>query len=137
MATYNKFNQTVKDLLDKKHNFSSDTFKIMLTNVAPVATNSVKADLTEIAAGSGYSAGGSSAGVSDSISVGVAKVSGVNVTFTSSGTIGPLRYAVLYNDTAAGDPLICWWDFGSSITLANTETLSVNFDPINGIFQLS
>lgn len=138
MASYNKFNQAVKDLLDKKHNFSSDTFKIMLTNVAPVATNSIKTDLTEIAAGFGYSAGGANATVSDSIAAGVAKVSGVNITFTAAGgSIGPLRYAVLYNDTAANDPLIAWWDFGSSITIANTETFSVNFDAINGIFQLS
>lgn len=58
MATFNKFNAFVQDLTRKVHNLNSDTLKILLTNVAPVATNAVKADLTEIAAGNGYTAGG-------------------------------------------------------------------------------
>jgi hypothetical protein len=50
MATYNKFNQFVDDLAKGVHNFASHTFKVMLTNTAPVATNAVKADITEITA---------------------------------------------------------------------------------------
>ena len=41
MAVYNKFNQFAEDVLEAKHNFASDVFKVMLTNTAPVATNSV------------------------------------------------------------------------------------------------
>lgn len=140
MAVYNKFNVFTKDLIDAKHNFGSNTFKVMLTNTAPVSTNSVKADLTEITSGgtTGYTAGGNSVTITESTASGVAKVVGANTTFTAStGGIGPFQYAVLYNSTTSGNPLISWWDYGSSITLASTETLTVSFDATNGIFQVS
>lgn len=137
MATYNKFNQFTKDLVDGVHDFDAHIFKVMLTNSAPVATNTVKANLTEISAGSGYSAGGSATTITTSTATGTAKVTGTDVVFTSSGTIGPFRYAVLYNDTAASDPLIAWWDYGSSISLLNTETLTVDFDAANGILTVT
>jgi hypothetical protein len=139
MATYNKFNQFTKDLIDGKHNFGSNTFKVMLSNVAPTSANQVKADITEITVGSGYVAGGTATAITDTISSGVAKVTGSDVVFTSTGTIGPFQYAVLYNDTQASPskPLVAWWDYGSAISLANTETLTVSFDAVNGIFQLS
>lgn len=142
MATYNKFNQFTKDLIDGKHNFASNTFKIMLTNTAPSVTNSLKADITEITAKNGYTAGGATATLTDSTSGGVAKVTGSNVVFTATAAtdatgIGPFQYAVLYNSTTSGNPLIAWWDYGSAITLQNTETLTVAFDATNGIFQIS
>jgi hypothetical protein len=135
MATYNKFNQFTKDLIDGVHDFDLHVFKVMLTNTAPVATNTIKANITEITAGSGYTAGGTATTITTSTTTGVAKVAGTNVVFTSTGTIGPFRYAVLYNDTAAtpAKPLVAWWDYGSSISLANTENLTVSFDPTNGI----
>lgn len=66
MAAFNKFNAFVEAVAEKVHNLGADTLKVMLTNVAPVATNSVKADLTEIAAGNGYTAGGTAATISSS-----------------------------------------------------------------------
>jgi len=140
MAAYNKFNQFTKDLVDGVHNFSSDTFKVMLTNTAPVSTNTVKANLSEISAGNGYSAGGTTTTVTTSTSTGTAKATASDVVFTASGgSIGPFRYAVLYNDTSTSpaDPLIAWWDYGSSITLNDTETLTVDFDGTNGIFTVA
>lgn len=137
MAVYNKFNQFTKDLIDGVHDFDAHVFKVMLTNTAPVATNSVKADLTEISAGSGYTAGGTATTITTSTSSGTAKVTGTDVVFTSSGTIGPFRYAVLYNDTAASDQLIAWWDYGSSISLNSAETLTVDFDATNGILTVA
>lgn len=137
MAVYNKFNQFTKDLIDGVHDFDAHVFKVMLTNTAPVATNSVKADLTEISAGSGYTAGGTATTITTSTSSGTAKVTGTDVVFTSSGTIGPFRYAVLYNDTAASDQLIAWWDYGSSISLNSAETLTVDFDATNGILTIA
>lgn len=140
MASYNKFQVFTKDLIEGKHNFASNTFKIMLTNTAPVNTNAVKADLTEISAGNGYTAGGTATTITSSTSSGVAKVSGTDVVFTASGgAIGPLRYAVLYNDTQTTPlkPLVAWWDYGSSITLNDTETLTVDFDSTNGIFTVT
>jgi hypothetical protein len=138
MATYNKFNQFTKDLIDGIHDFDAHTFKVMLTNVAPVATNSVKGDLTEITAEHGYSEGGSTTTITTSTSSGTAKATASDVTITASGgTIGPFRYAVLYNDTAASDPLIGWVDYGSSITLQNTELIVIDFDASAGVFTVT
>ena len=138
MATYNKFLQFTKDLIDGVHDFDAHTFKVMLTNSAPVNTNTVKANLTDISAGNGYTAGGSTTTITTSTSSGTAKVTGTDIVFTASGgTIGPLRYAVLYNDTASDKPLIAWWDYGSSITLNDQETLTVDFDGTNGILTVA
>lgn len=130
MATFNKFNQFVEDLGLGVHNLDTGLLKIMLTNTAPVATNSVKANLTEIAAGNGYTAGGADAAGVWSETGGLASLTGTDVTFTAAGgTIGPFRYAVLYNDTptSPADPLIGWWDNGSSVTLAIGESFTVDF----------
>jgi len=135
MAVTNKFYQFTKDLIDGKHIFSTHTYKIMLTNTAPVATNQVKADITEIAATGGYTAGGNTTTITESTTSGTAKIVGSNVVFTATGALGPFQYAVMYNDTQTvpAKPLVCWWDYGSSITMANTETLTVAFDAANGI----
>jgi hypothetical protein len=138
MASYNKFNQFTKDLIDGVHDFDAHSFKVMLTNTAPTAANTVKANLTEISSGNGYTAGGTVTTITTSTSSGTAKVTGTDIVFTASGgAIGPLRYAVLYNDTATNDPLISWWDYGTSITLNDTETLTVDFDNTNGIFTVA
>lgn len=139
MATYNKFNSFVEALAEKTHNLGSDTLKVLLTNSAPTSSNTVKADLTEISAGNGYTAGGTAASISSSSqSSGTYKLVLADVVFTASGgSIGPFRYAVLYNDTAASDELIGYWDYGSSITLANTETFTVDFDATNGVLTIA
>jgi hypothetical protein len=141
VASFNKFQSFVEHVAEKVHNLGSDTLKVLLTNTAPVATNSVKADLTEISAGNGYSAGGTAATISSSAqSSGTYKLVLADVTFTASGgSIGPFRYAVLYNDTptSPADPLIGWWDYGSNLTLASGESLTVDFDATNGVLQIA
>lgn len=141
MATFNKFRQFVEDVAEKVHNLGADTLKVMLVNTAPVNTNSVKADLTEITAANGYTAGGTAASISSSAqTTGTYKLVLADVVFTAAGgTIGPFRYAVLYNDTptSPADPLIAWWDYGSSITLNDTETFTVDFDATNGVLQIA
>lgn len=121
------------------HNLASNTLKILLTNTAPVATNTVKADLTEISAGNGYSAGGPTVTVTDSSQTsGTYKLTISDVTITASGgSIGPFRFFALYNDTHASDALIGWWDYGSSITLANGESVTADFSATNGALQIS
>lgn len=138
MAAYNKFNQFAEDVIRGKHNFASDVFKVLLTNTAPAATDAVKADLVETS-GSGYPAGGVAVSLVVSIAGGVAEVaaSGDAVFTASGGTIGPFRYAAIYNSTYAAGPLVAWWDYGTSVTLADTEQFTVRFDAINGIFQIS
>lgn len=138
MAAYNKFNQFAEDVIRGKHNFASDVFKVLLTNTAPAATDAVKADLVETS-GSGYPTGGAVVSLVVSISGGTAGVAASgDVVFTAAGgTIGPFQYAVIYNSTYAAGPLVAWWDYGTSVTLADTEQFTVRFDATNGIFQIS
>lgn len=135
MAAFNKFNAYVASLANGSFNQGSDTLKVMLSNTLPTASNSTTSDITEISAGSGYSAGGAAVtSVTSTQTSGLYKLIGTGPTFTSSGTIGPFRYVVLYD--AGNSKLIGWWDYGSSITLNNAETFAVNFDPTNGILQI-
>jgi hypothetical protein len=140
MAVFNKFNAFVEHLAEGVHNLQSHALKVMLTNTAPVATNSVKADLTEIAAGNGYAAGGIAPAITSSGQTGgTYKLVLGDVVFTAiGGSIGPFRYAVLYNDTptSPADPLIGWWDYGSALTLPNGESLNWDADPTNGVLTL-
>ena len=139
MATFNKFNGFVADLANKVHNLGADTLKIMLSNTAPSAVNLVKADITEISAGNGYSAGGLAVGsVTSSQSGGTYKlVASADPPLTATGSVGPFQYAVLYNATPASGNLIGWWDRGSGVTLANGDSFTVDLDQTNGILQLS
>jgi hypothetical protein len=140
MAAFNKFNSFVEALAEKVHNLGSDTLKVMLTNTAPVATNTIKANLTEIAAGNGYTAGGNTASVTSSAQTsGTYKlVLGDPATWTASGgSIGPFRYAVLYNDTATDKNLIGFYDYGSEVTLADGESFAVDFDPTTGVLTIA
>ena len=137
MAAFNKFNSFVEALAEKVHNLGADTLKVMLTNSAPVASNTVKANLTEISAGNGYTAGGHTINISSSSQTsGTYKLVVADVTISASGAVGPFRYAVIYNDTATNDELIGWYDYASSISLANGESFTIDFDPTNGLLQL-
>lgn len=141
MAAANKFQIFVENVAEKVHNLGADTLKVMLTNTAPVATNSVKADLTEITAGNGYTAGGTAASITSSAhTTGTYKLVLADVITTAAGgSIGPFRYTPLYNDTptSPADPLILYWDYGSSITLADTETFTWDADPTNGVLTIA
>ncbi len=133
MATFNKFNSFIEAVFEKKHDFSTDIFKVMLSNTAPVATNSVKTNLTEIAAGNGYTAGGNTVTIATSSQTGgtYSAVASGNVVFTAAGgPIGPFRYVAVYNDTATNDELVGWLDYGSAVTLADAETFTVNTDGV-------
>ncbi len=142
MAAYQKFNQFVQDLATKVHNLDTDTLKIMLvSSPAPVATNAVKANLTEITAQNGYPAGGLPAVFSSGAQTsGTFKLVLADVTFTGSGgPFGPFQYAVLYNDTptSPAKPLIAFWDYGTPITITNGNSFTVDLDQVGGVFTLA
>lgn len=138
MVAFNKFNSFVEAVAEKTHNLGSDTLKVVLTNSAPVASNTVLSNITQIANGNGYTTGGSTATTSSSAqSSGTYKLVVADVTFTASGSMGPFQYAVLYNDTAASDELIGWWDYGSAVPLASGEAFTVDFDGTNGVLQIA
>jgi hypothetical protein len=133
MAAFNRYNIFAEDLANKIHDLfgTTDTLKVLLSNTAPnAATHAVKADATEISAGNGYSAGGVDIDNDGTRSTNVVTVTAADKTITASGgSIGPFRYAILYNDTptSPADPLIGWWDYGSSITLADGESFTLDF----------
>jgi len=132
MATFNKFQDFSEQLVNGVQNFTTDTFKVALSNTAPVATNTVLANITQIGAGNGYTSGGTATTITVSESSGTTTVSGTQVVFTAAGgSIGPFRYVVLYNDTTStpvNKPLVGWWDYGAGgVTLADTETFTVKF----------
>lgn len=133
MATYNKFQDFSEQLSRGVHDWDAHTFKIALTNTLPVNTQVSLDTVTNHpapAAANGYTAGGTATTISISETTGTTTVSGTQVVFTATaGGIGPFRYAILYNDTATSpaDALIGWWDYASSITLADTETFTVKF----------
>jgi hypothetical protein len=135
-SAFNKFNCFVQDLGDKLHNLNSDTFKYLLTNTAPVATNAVLSDITEISAGNGYTAGGAAVpSTAFSQSSGLATFTGSDTIWTASGgSFGPFRYAVLYNSTASGKNLVGWYDYGSADTTLSGETFKVSTP--SGVFTL-
>jgi hypothetical protein len=140
MATFNKFHAFVEHLAEGVHNLGANALKVMLTNTAPAAANSVRADLTEIAAGNGYTSGGTAASIISSAQTGgtYKLVLGDVVITASGGSIGPFRYAVLYNDTptSPADPLIGYWDYGSALTLDNGESITWDADPTTGVLTL-
>lgn len=136
MATFTKFNSFVEAMAEKVHNLGSDTLTWALTNTAPSASNTVLANITQIT----YT--NLSARVptisSSSQTSGTYKLVLADLTLTASGgSVGPFRYAVLYNDTATNDELIGYYDYGSSITLADGETFTIDADGTNGVLQLA
>src|SRR5262249_38647989 len=139
MAPFNKFNSFVEALAEKVHNLQSDVLKVALTNTAPSASNTVLADITQIAAGNGYTAGGAQATQASSAqTTGTYKLVLNDVTFTASGgSLGTFRYAVLYNDTAINDELIGFWDYGTTLSITNGNSIIEDFDANNGVLTLT
>jgi hypothetical protein len=124
MATYNKFNAWAETMVEGA-NLGSNQFVIALTDTAPVATNSVLTDITQISYTNLSSRNVST--TSSSQTGGTYTLVLADLVMTASGAVGPFRYVVLYDDTGPSDPLVGWWDYGSSITMANAETFTVDF----------
>jgi hypothetical protein len=128
MAIYNKFNQFVQDLAEKVHNLSADQLEVYLSNATPdPAADLVKTDLAEIATGSGYTGPVDTQNTGAEAS-GTYTLTGTKVVITATGAMAAFRYVVLFNTTPATDPLIGWWDYGSSLSLQNGETFSIKFN---------
>lgn len=136
MASFVKYNAFVEKLAEKVYNLGSDQLAVALTNSTPTSANAVKSELTEITytnLSSRNVTTGSSAQTS-----GTYKLTCTDLVLTASGgTVGPFRYVVLFDDTATNDDLIGYWDYGSSITLADGETFTVDFDGTNGVLTIA
>jgi hypothetical protein len=133
MATFNKFQDFSEQLGKGVHQLhaAGHTLKVYASNTAPdAAADTIKSDLAEITVENGYPSGGTDIQNDWSEAAGTSTLVGTDVVWTASGgSFGPLRYIVLYNDTPASplDPLVSWWDYGSSITVNTGETFTVDF----------
>ncbi len=129
MAVFNKFNAFTEDIAEGVHNLQTGAITVALTAAAnaPVAANSVLANLTQVAY-TNLSARVVTVSAS-SQTAGVYSMVGTDLVLTASGAVATFRYVALYNDTptAPADPLIGWYDYGSDVTLANGETFTIDF----------
>jgi hypothetical protein len=141
-STFTFFRQFKENLGKGVHNFTADancTVTLALCNAAnaPVNTNEILANLTTIA----YT------NLSTRVLTGITfeQVAGTaTFTFTdhvltaSGGAVAPFRYIVFYDDdpTSPADPLIGYLDYGSDLTLADTQTLTID-GGASGAFTLA
>jgi hypothetical protein len=139
MATFNKFQSFVEALAEKVHNLGTDTLTVALTNSAPVATNTVLANITQIAytnIQNGTTTGRDLTGVTSAQTTGTYKLDANDLVLTATGTVPTFRYVVLYNNTATNDELIGWYDYGATVDLLNGETFTIVWDAA-GILTLA
>lgn len=139
MASFQKFDSFVELLAEKAHNLGSDQLKVALTNTAPVATDTVYASLTSPLASTNLS-GATPFNLTTSSSSqtsGTYKLVIADLTLTATGSFGPFRYIVIYNDTATNDELIGFYDYGSSVTLNSGETFQLDFDGSAGVLTIA
>ena len=147
MATFNKLNGFVEHLAEKTHNLGSDQLVVALSNTAPADETTpptgstaacILANVTQIT----YT----NLSTRNITTTTCAQTSGtLKLTLTdlvltaTGGSVGPFRYVYIYNDTATvpADALIGYYDYGSSITLLDTETLTIDFDATNGVLTIA
>ncbi len=126
MPPFNKFQSFVEAVAEGKHNFETAVLEIALSNTEPVVTDDVLADIAEIA----YTnlSARTLANISSGQTAGVYKLDADNKVLTASGAVATFRYVVIFNQSASNDELIAWWDKGATVTMADTETFTINFD---------
>lgn len=136
MAAFNKFQPFVEALAEGKHNFQTDVFQCALSANAtpPVATNATLSQITQIA----YT-NLSTQVISMSSSAqsgGTYKLVLTDLVLTASGAVATFRWVTIFDQTSPSDELICFFDYGSDVTLANGETFTLDFDGTNGLLQI-
>lgn len=145
MATFNKVNDFVKNAV---HNMDleSDQIVVALSNTAPGSeasnptadNNGVLANVTQVAYTNLSSRNVTT--TSSTQTSGTYKLVLADITLTSTGgSTGPFRYVYLYNDTVTtpADPLIGYYDYGSSLTLNDGDSLTIDFSAANGVLQIA
>lgn len=134
-SSFNKFQPFVAAVANKVHNLASDQLMVALSNSAPSASNSKLSDITEIS----YTNCSSRAitTTSSTQTSGTYSLILADLVLTASATMPAFRYVVIYNNTATNKDLIGYYDNGSSLTLNASDTLTIDFDNVNGLLQLS
>lgn len=136
-SAFTRFHAFTEDVAKKKHNLGTDQLAVALVAAlnAPVQTNSVLANLTQIAYTNCSSRNVTTSGAAQTN--GQFKLTLADLTLTAGGgNVGPFRYVVLYNDTALNDELLGFYDYGADITLADTESLLIDFSDASGALTI-
>lgn len=142
MAAFTFFDEFKKYLGDGTIDLDTHAFKAALTNTAPVTgTNTVLADITQIAATGGYApvALTSVTWAETGAGTGIWMFDSADVVFTATGAdFAAARYLVIYDDTPTtpADPLVGLYDYGAAFTVTNGNSLTLNV-AANGHFRLS
>ena len=135
MASFVKINSFVENLAEKLIDLSGAALTVALTNTGHTAAWDELADLTEVS----YT-NCSSRVITVSASsqtTGTYKLVCDDLTLTASGSVGPFRYVYIYDDDSTGDKLICYYDYGSAITLADGDTFKIDFDGSAGVLTIA
>lgn len=135
MASLAKINSFVENLAEKQIDLSGAGLTVALTNTAHTSTWDELADLTEISY-TNLSARTITV-TSSAQTAGTYKLVLEDLVLTASGAVGPFRYVYIYDDSSTGDKLCWYYDYGSSISLANTDTFTINFDGTNGALTIA
>ena len=141
MASFVKYNLFIDELSKGGHNLQTAVFKGALTNTAPTVASDTVWNTTVApapAAANGYTSGGNTLTTSSAATTsGTFKLVLADTVFTATaGGIGPFRYFIIYNSSAT-NKVVGYYDYASSITLADTETFTVDFDNTNGVLTLT
>jgi hypothetical protein len=134
-ASYAKYTSGVEFLVEGI-NAGTDAWKVALSNTVNVADTTFTPGTTDLATGNGYTAGGNAATTASAgQTAGTFKlVLNSPTTWTASGSVGPFRYAILWDSTTSQP--VAYWDYGSSITLTSGDTFAVTLDGTNGVFTV-
>jgi hypothetical protein len=141
MVAFTKYHTFVDEMASAGHNLKTAVYKIALTNTAPTPLTDTVWNTTVYpapTAANNYTAGGNTPTVSSATTTAyIFKLVLADTVYTATaGGIGPFRYAIMYNSSAT-NKVVGYYDYGSSITLADTETFTVDFDPSTGALTIT
>lgn len=139
-TAFTKFHMFIDELSAGGHNLKTDVFKLALTNTAPTVGTDTVWNTTVYpppAAANGYTAGGNTlTNTTGAQSGGILKFILSDTVFTAAGgNLGPFRYSVMYNSSKS-NKVVGYYDYGASVTLADTDTFSGDLDQTNGVLTV-
>jgi len=139
MADVVFFDSFKADVMNKVHDLANDDIYVALTNSAPTAASDDElADITQIAATGGYVTDGFALdNVTSTQTTGTYTMGADDEVITASGATMPdWRYVVIYNSTTGTNRLIGYIDRGSTVSLADTESITITWVPSSVVFTM-
>ncbi|MEK9768153.1 MAG: hypothetical protein VW683_04440 [Betaproteobacteria bacterium] len=143
MASFTKVNDFVVNLANAM-DLDADTLVVALSNTDPTAGTNVVSDGNGILANISQISytnlsSRTLANVTSTQTSGTYKLSADDLTLTASGgSVAAFRYIVIYDDsvTSPADPVIGYYDYGTSLTLNDGDTFTIDIGA-NGILTLT